>query len=285
MVLVGGGALIALRATVATVVQIHGDGMAPTIVDGDTVLLVRGKWSLDPGDIVVYDPTPAPVDGDTSPLPEPAPGHDQEDQDHPDARKAPVKQLRNTAVVDKDEFEGNWERVKDRSGVNAMPASVLRLGRVLAQPGDTVTFNVEGAAMGLSVNGSPVQRKDSDPMRIVLRGQPVLGEDREDVEKPRLRGTAYEWVGDVRYPVLTNSSPRANWGAMALPPDRGPVEVTAPGYLILADNREEGACCDSRAVGWVTPEHVRGEVVARLAGDSRVTPDLDPRARGLQWLP
>jgi signal peptidase I len=284
LVLFGGGAMLALRATIATVVQVHGDGMAPTIVDGDTVVLMRGRWSVQNGDIVIYDPTPADLIEPAGELPRPTPGADEEQTDYPDARKRPVKAMRNTAVVDEDEFEGNWERVKDRSGVDAEKARTLRVGRVIASPGDTVTFNVEDAAMGLVVNGVPVRQKQGDTMRIVLKGDPVLGEDPEDVERPHIRNTAYEWLGDVRYSVLTNTADTA-WTQLALPEERGPVQVQAPGFLILADNRNEGACCDSRAIGWVIPEHVRGEVMARIAGNTNAVPDMDPRARGPALLP
>lgn len=284
LTLFGGGALIALRATIATVVQVHGDGMAPTIVDGDTIVLVRGRWSVGNGDIVIYDPTPPGLADVSGSPPRPTPGAKDEQPDYPDARKPPVKAMRDTAVVDEDEFEGNWERVKDRSGVDAERARTLRIGRVIASPGDTVTFNVQDAAMGLSVNGVPVRQKPGDTMRIVLRGEPVLGEDQGDVDRPRIRATAYEWLGDVRYSVLTNTADTA-WTQLALPEERGPVQVQAPGFLILADNRNEGACCDSRAIGWVIPENVRGEVVARIAGNTNATPDLDPRARGPALLP
>jgi signal peptidase I len=284
LVLFGGGSLIALRATIATVVQVHGDGMAPTIVDGDTVVLVRGRWSVGNGDIVIYDPTPNTLEDPAGTLPRPTPGAEDEQPDYPDARKRPVKAMRNTAVVDEDEFEGNWERVQQKSGVDADKARTLRVGRVIASPGDTVTFNVQDAAMGLSVNGVPVRQKAGDTMRIVLRGEPVLGEDPAEVGRPRIRATAYEWLGDVRYSVLTNTADTA-WTQLALPEERGPVQVHAPGYLILADNRNEGACCDSRAIGWVIPENVRGEVVARIAGNTNATPDMDPRARGPALLP
>jgi signal peptidase I len=274
-----------LRASVATVVQVHGDGMAPTIVDGDTVLLIRGKWSVMPGDVVVYDPHPADDPEGSSELPQPAPGAGEEDDTHPDARKSSIKQMRDVSVVDRDEFEGNWERVKEKSGVDTPVARAYRIGRVVACPGDKVTFNVDEAALGVSVNGIPLQQKSKEPIRIVLRGKPILGEDEAAVHRPRLRTSAYEWHGDVRYQVLTNTSADAAWPTLGLPSDRGPVQLTAPGYLILADNRQEGACCDSRAIGWVRPDHVRGEVVARLAGNSNATPDLDPQARGIQWLP
>ena len=53
-VLVGGGTLVLLRMAFATVVKVHGDGMAPALLDGDHVLLLRGAWSVDRGDVVVY---------------------------------------------------------------------------------------------------------------------------------------------------------------------------------------------------------------------------------------
>ena len=59
-VLLGGFALVMTRASIATVVRVHGTGMDPTISDGDGVLLVRSTLALEAGDIVVYDPTPRP---------------------------------------------------------------------------------------------------------------------------------------------------------------------------------------------------------------------------------
>ena len=58
LVLVAGVIVIGVRLSAATVVRIHGHGMAPTLLDGDHVLLVRGTWGLERGDVVVYDPTP-----------------------------------------------------------------------------------------------------------------------------------------------------------------------------------------------------------------------------------
>ena len=287
LVIVGGIALVGVRASVATVVRVHGDGMAPTIVDGENVLLVRGRWGLQRGDVVIYDPTPPPPPAEEL-APEYSPyGAPDEDSAQLDHARPERGELRNTAVVDVEELEGNWRKVQRRSGAEEDPAPVsrtFRVGRVLAVPGDTVTFNVPDAAMGLQVNGVPLKRKDTEPMQIVLRGQPQPGEDPAEVETPQIRATAYEWTDDVRYTVLLElGEPR--WEGMNLPSDVGPVEVEATGYLVLADNRQEGACCDSRALGFVDPGHVRGEVVARLAGDPEATPDLDPRSRGLAWLP
>jgi hypothetical protein len=278
--LVGGGALLIVRAFLATVVQVHGDGMAPTIVDGDTVMLLRGRWAVGAGDIVVYDPAHGVAPGPVGTPPLPDPGQAREDPGEPDARARPVRPLRDTAVVDEDELEGRWDEVTRRAAGSGPRA--LRLGRVLACPGDTVTFNLADASMGIAVNGARVQHKPGETIRIVLRAE---GPDGPAPGSPRLRTTAYESMGELRWPVLTDAAPRARWNALELPPDPGPVEVRAPGYLVLADNRPEGACCDSRALGWIDPEAIRGEVVARLAGNSRSTPDLDPRTRGASLLP
>ncbi len=154
---------------------------------------------------------------------------------------------------------------------------------VLALPGDSVTFHAPGVPLGLLVEGEPVVRKAAAPLRVALRGErpahapPALA----------LRATAYETVGDRRFRILLDpdAAPPA-WRALDLPPaDAGPVQVVAEGYLVLADNRVEGACCDSRALGWIDPDAVRGEVVARLSAPPAATPDLAPEARGLQWSP
>lgn len=287
VVLVGGAALVVTRASLATVIQVHGDGMAPTILDGESVIMVRGAWGIEPGDIVVYDPTPASeaCDDQSDPAPErgrdealgPSPGGRQIDPSQPQ-----TGELRNTAVVDVDEVENNWQRVRDR-GDRAPPRN-FRVGRVLAVPGDTVTFHVPDVALGLVVNGVALQQKPDDPIRLVLAGKPAPGEDPGDAHTPRLRPLAWETLGDTRYPVLLGDE-LESWPGMGLPADLGPIEVQADGYLILADNRNEGACCDSRAIGWVPADNLRGEVVVRLAGDPGAAPDSDPRSRGLARLP
>lgn len=288
LTLVGGVALVATRVGVATVVQIHGDGMAPTLFDGDHVMLVRGSASVERGDVVVYAP------GVPQPLPPSEPelaeaDHPRADNDNgaeqPDVRQDPNRDLRNTAVIDPDELEDNWERVQARSGgLVTYEAPTLRVGRVLAVPGDRVAFNVPGAALGVAVDGAPLLQKAGEPLRLALR-------DAEDPEgpvgAPRLRATAYENTDERRYQVLaTAREPEDPWPGLGLPPpEAGPVELVAPGYLVVADNRDDGACCDSRAVGWVPAEAIRGRVLARLTSNPSAAPDLDPHARGLQWKP
>jgi signal peptidase I len=280
-VLVGGGVLLLTRAMLATVIQVHGDGMAPTILDGESVVMIRGTWGIEPGDLVVYDPTPPPEEAcdderpDGVPRPSPAPGP-SEGGAAVDEQRTPRGELQDAAVVDVDDVESNWQRVRDRDS-RARPRN-FRIGRVLARPGDTVTFHVPDVALGLVINGSPLQQKLDDPIRLVLAGRG------EDVQNPRLRTLAWETLGDTRYPILPGAS-GSSWPAIPLPDDLGPIEIRAEGYLILADNRDEGACCDSRAIGWVSAEKVRGEVVVRLAGDPGAAPDSDPRSRGLARLP
>ncbi len=285
--LVGGAALISTRALLATVIQVHGDGMAPTILDGESVVMIRGTWGIEPGDLVVYDPTPPPEEAcdETAPnadgRPSPAPGP-SDDGASVDEERTPRGQLHDAAVVDVEDVESNWQRVRDRDS-RAHPRN-FRVGRVLARPGDTVTFNVPDVALGLVINGSPLQQKLDDPIRLVLAGRGAPGEDREAADTPRLRTLAWETLGDTRYPILPGTA-ASRWSAIPLPDDLGPVEIRAEGYLILADNRDEGACCDSRAIGWVDADKVRGEVVMRLAGDPGAAPDSDPRSRGLARLP
>jgi len=274
--LIGGVGLVAARATVATVVQVHGDGMAPTIFDGDNVLLTRSRWDLEAGDIVIYDParTSPAVPLDTPPEGSPE-GIVETDPNYTDPSLSPRGELRNTAVVDLDEIEGRWERLRDKGKPKRERSEVLRVGRVVAVPGDVVTFNVPEAAHGVAVNGEPLQQKPGEPMRLVL----------EHESEPRLRATAYEWIGSMRYPVLVPVSEDPGWPGMELPEDLGPIEVEATGYLVLADNREEGACCDSRALGFVERSAIKGEVRARVSGDAHSSPDAAPESRGPRWLP
>lgn len=282
LTLFGGAALVVTRLSVATVLEIHGDGMAPTLMDGDHVVLLRDD-ELVRGDIVVYDPAGARPGVWDPNVP------DIEDktgkragEDYPDARRSPEGDFRNTAVVDREELEDNWKKVQSKSSgiANRKQAGPLRLGRVLAAPGDRVTFHARGGALGLAVDGALLPHKDAQPIRIALRGS-------QPERAPQLRALAYENTEQRRYPVLVRSAehPPA-WPGLALPPvDTGPVEIEAPGYLIVADNRDDGDCCDSRALGWIPADAIRGKVLLRLPGDPEATPDLDPAARGLLWDP
>ena len=72
---------------------------------------------------------------------------------------------------------------------------------------------------------------------------------------------------------------------MRLPGDAGPLEVEADGYLVIADNRDEGACCDSRALGFVGADRIRGEIVLRLGGRNHSHPDVAPDQHGMLWKP
>ncbi|MEM7154879.1 MAG: S26 family signal peptidase [Myxococcota bacterium] len=288
MTLVGGIALIATRVSLATVVQIHGDGMAPTLLDGEHVMLVRGSWSVERGDVVVYEPgaaaplapaSPEPVEGDD-------PDADNHDGDElPDVRQEPGRDLRNTAVIDPEDLEDNWQKVQDRSdGLATYEAPVLRVGRVLAVPGQRVAFHVPGAVLGIAIEGQPLTHKSAEPLRLALH-------DVDDPEgpagPPRMRSVAYESTEERRYQVLVPlDAPSDPWLGLGLPPaEAGPVELEAPGFLVVADNRDDGACCDSRAIGWVPADAIRGKVLVRLVGNSAAAPDLDPGARGLQWKP
>ncbi|MBZ5711832.1 S26 family signal peptidase [Nannocystis pusilla] len=258
-VLVGGAALLVLRCSFATVVEIHGDGMAPNLRSGDHVLFVRGTWGLDRGDLVVYDPTPPPP----PPAPEPVqelPGARPE----PDARprvSGTRDRLRNTAVVDAKELglDDEWEKVQRRSGVAGRPPPrSLRVARILALPGDTVTFGDPRGALGLAINGEPLAHKPGD-------GPGEAG----------ARPTSFEIIDDRRYQVLASTAGPDAWPGMGVPADGGPYEMPADGYLLVADNRDEGACCDSRAIGWVDTDQLRGEIVLRLGG----APDDPPAAK------
>lgn len=279
IVLIGAGIVVLTRASAATIVQVHGDGMAPTILDGDSVVMVRGTWGIERGDIVVYDPTPPPAQPElpepSRPLPRSTPGATPEGSTI-DSERRPRGQLRNTAVVEVEEVEANWDRV----AADADRPRSYRVGRVLARPGDRVTFHVPDVPLGLLVDGNPIAQKPGDPIRIELAGSTPT----DPARQLRLRSTAWETLGDARYPILLGST-ATDWAGIGLPEELGPIEIQAEGFLVLADNRDEGACCDSRALGWIAPEHLRGEVVIRLAGDPEAMPDGDPATRGMQWLP
>ncbi|MCB9566369.1 MAG: hypothetical protein H6710_03995 [Myxococcales bacterium] len=291
LVLVVGAAVIVLRASLATVLEIHGDGMAPTLLDGDRVLLIRGAWGLGAGDLVIYEPTPPPpppenVTVDKEPS---ARGSDDPGATAHDVERRREDPLRNTAVIDVDDLglDKEWSKVQRRSGVDKElpPApSSFRVGRILARPGDTVTFRSDGRT-GLAINGAPIEHKAAGMIDLVVRGRPDPSESSAALDSPRSRGSAYEMVGGRRFRVLATPGVGERWPAMRLPSDPGPVEIVAEGFLILADNRDDGACCDSRALGFIPAEQIRGEIVARLGGSAQVPEDLDPRSRGLLWRP
>lgn len=270
-VLIGAFALVVTRASIATVVKIHGHGMAPTIADGDAVLLLRSTRSIEAGDIVVYDPTPMPQSIDPSEPPPPgAPdtrGHGLAD---PDAD--PSGQLVNTAVVDVEAVERRFERMRgEEAAPPEAPPTSYRLGRVLAVPGDAVSFNVTEGALGLAINGAPIESEPAPPRRD------------SDESSRTMRAAAYERAGETRYEVLVGTQP-PRWPGMELPFEDNPVQIRATGYLIVADNRDEGACCDSRELGWIAPERVRGEIAARIAASPPTTRDGDD-AKRVTWLP
>jgi signal peptidase I len=286
--------------SVATVVQIRGDGMAPTMLDGDHVVLLRGSASVARGDVVVYDPTPPARPPEDERASEELDAAGRRDPAGPADPGRPARsRLRNTAVVDADELAESWARVQRRSGAAAgEPASrSLRVGRVLAVPGDLVTFHDPGSALEISVNGARVVSKRADTLRLALRstGGRVRNRDDHPASDPApeatlaARATAWETLdGGRRYRVLLpdETTVTPDWAPLELPPrSAGPVELEAPGYLVLADNRDEGACCDSRALGWIAAERIRGEVLARLPGNNAASPDLAPEARGFAWAP
>ena len=281
LVLVGGAAALVLRCGVATVVEIHGDGMAPTLLSSDHVLLLRGTWGLAAGDLVVYDPTPpAPLAPRAAPPPD-IPG-EREGPGLP-RHDGPRQRLRNAAVVDVDDLDlgDEWQAVQRRSGVQDSAPKSLRVGRILAVPGDRITFGEPAGALGLAINGRPLTQEVGAPLRLAVRGP-------RDAAAPsaRPRSTASEAIGERRYQILTAAPGQTNyWPGMHLPGDAGPLEVEADGYLVVADNRDEGACCDSRALGFVGRDHIRGEIVLRLGGRNQSHPDVAPQDHGLLWKP
>jgi signal peptidase I len=295
-VLVTAAVTIGVRATVATVVPVHGDGMAPTLLDGDVVLMTRGRWRVELGDVVVYAPVATTRASATTPLP-PDPSGTRAPRGESDESRLRHAPFPNAAVVDTGQIDAavnaQWKQVQRRSGADKERSRnrSLRIGRVLARPGDRVTFNAPESAMGIAVNGVPLRHKSSFARRMVLPAQPTQGERARDLDIATVRATAYESLGERRYPILV-SSERENLGgldALVVPSatraSETPTSIIAPGYLVFSDNRPEGACCDSRAVGWIDPDAVEGEVVARLSGAIDKAPDADPAARGPRWIP
>ena len=264
-VLIGGFALVLTRASVATVVRVHGAGMDPTISDGDGVLLVRSTLALEAGDIVVYDPTPPP---EPQPEPDELPGGDPRDA----ASFGPADELQpalpNTAVVDVEGVEKRWGRLSRADSVTPGPPASYRIGRILALPGDAVSFHVQDAPLGIAVNGVPL-RAEADS---------ALGES-----EPASASLTRLEMGP-QGPYRVRPATEVSWPGMVLPEENGPVQIRAAGYLIVADNRDESACCDSRAIGWVPAEHIRGEIALRIRARAPTTRE-GRRATRVEWLP
>ena len=133
-----------------------------------------------------------------------------------------------------------------------------------------------GGALGLAINGKALRQRPEPSIRLP---------DPEH-DTTRLHAAARESQGDGEreYRVLVAADPTpASWPALHLPDDAGPIEMEADGYLVVADNRERGACCDSRAVGWVKPEQIRGEVLLRLGRHH--SESAESATTGLDWRP
>lgn len=264
LVLAAVALLFVLRLTVATVVKVHGHGMAPSLGDGDSVLMLRGTWSVSRGDVVVYEP----VGSDT-----PGPSADAWAADEV-AQLPPESNLPNAAVFDAEALGERWRTLERRAIAAAQDDEMafegeFRVGRVLAVPGDVVTFNVQGAALGLSINGELITQKRRSSVH--LHGHlPDRNEQSwvdERGRKIEASSALYEWLAERRYPVLASTTP-VEWSGMHLPDRHAPVEMEAAGYLIIADNRDGGACCDGRRLGWIAAGRIRGEIVRRLASRS-----------------
>ncbi len=319
-VLVSLVALVAVRASVATVVRIHGDGMAPTLLDGDAALLLRTGWELEIGDIVIYDPElTMPAEAATrvaAPIERANGEMDLGAADEPDISPPMV----NTAVVEREELDHGWNRVQRKTLGDGSHPGGLRVGRVLAMPGDRITFGHESGALGLAINGTPIVQKQGEVALVRLLAPSSsssgdkAGDKARDKATPskqetvlRERATRYEMYGAHRWTVLPAHAP-IEWTGLGLPSlHDGPIEIVADGYLIIADHRDDGACCDSRALGLIPREAIRGELVARMRAkhdpnddpdDDRVQADhggngpaqtstLDGTrsADGWQWLP
>ena len=292
-VLVGGGLLVGLRVAFATVVRVHGDGMVPTLVDGDHVLLLRGQWSIERGDVVVYSTLTATTSSPATATPpeQDAPRSRRDDgRELPDARQTPARDLRNTAVVDPDEFgdalDENWRKVQARAEAGIGTVQAYRVGRVLAMPGDRVSFVDDRDGLGLIVDGHRVEQKESSAVVVALRDAP-------DDHSPHR--ALWEQGGARRYLVLDSGTASPDWRRLTIGHGQLGEPFEAPGYLVLADNRDDGRCCDSRALGWIEPDALRGEVLIRLGAPTETAQDptwdpLESQApntiqRGFQWKP
>lgn len=262
LTLAGGAAVLLARVSLATVVQVHGSGMAPSLREGDYILLLRQTRALERGDVVVYDPLDALGPGDAPWLPRLSPDHptapNDKGHEQPDVRKSPQADFRNTAVVDREELERNWAKVRRKSdGIATRDADrvPMRIGRILAIPGDRVSFNVKDAVLGLAVDDEPLIAKPAA----------------NSCEQPPCPTWAFEQAPDRRYRVFASQAGTSSWPGLHLPSDR--VTTAAEGYLVVADNRDEGACCDSRTLGWIPISAIRGKVMMRLG--AQVGDDAD----------
>jgi hypothetical protein len=133
----------------------------------------------------------------------------------------------------------------------------------------------------LAVNGKPLRQKPAASIRVPKS---------RDTSASRVHASALEQIGETVYQVLLAVDPKAptDWRGLDLPGDVGPVEMEAEGYLVVADHREDGACCDSRALGWIQEDQVRGELVMRLgrrAHEPAEGAEGSGERVGVRWLP
>lgn len=232
--------LAGVRVFCATVVQVEGQAMAPNLGDADRIVVARGDWLIAPGDAVVYHPPPsfwqngegqAPPNG-RAPL-----------QQAPLAVSLSTGKTLPSAWLDAEVLATRWQSLNNDS--RAVDSAQWWIGRVLARPGDVVVFGDPAAKQGIIVNGvvihdvaDPQAGTPTKPTRKVVMGERVVA----------VQGSA------LRLDL-----------ARLLPPNTTlPVAVSAPGYLLLADDRDRGACCDSRRLGWIARSAVEGSVVARV---------------------
>ena len=276
-------ALVMLRLFVVTILVIEGNAMAPSLRNGDQVILLRGTWGLSAGDVVAFDVTktrpsqpdspkprslPPPTNDPKTPAPEERPKNGTQNDPSSDvfrqSAESPRRELRDTHLwIDATEVEDRWERLSNQAAQSGVPDSVLGsaatgtgaigIGRIIALPGQRVTFRDSKCPLGLAGPES----------HCLIRQHQTKD------------GRTLEHRGAVQYAVLhSNDSEMDDWAAMTLPDDTLPVEIIAPGYLILSDDRSSHSAFDSRAIGWIDPEHIRGELVFRV--------NHDPQARGHQ---
>ena len=188
-----------------------------------------------------------------------------------------------------DDFDRYWGEIEDthRSFVERFLARLPTGGRVL----DAACGTGKYARMVLDSGRTPLCVDHTQAyLEKVSEKAPGVQTAVRDLQELPFEGEfdgvmcvdAMEFVPPEDWPVVLERFRRAlrRGGWLYLT-----VELVAEGYLVLADNREDGACCDSRALGWVPAESIAAEVLMRLSGSTAATPDLEPDARGLLWQP
>jgi signal peptidase I len=239
LAVVGVLGLVVVRVFVATIVEVEGHAMSPNLENEDRIFVRRGAWMIAPGDAVVFRPPPDLLTrSGFAPPPASVPPQGQP----PLAMSVTSGQPLPSAWLDRSALAARWSHLQ---GESEDPKGHWWMGRVLARPGDVVVFGDPAAKGGIIVNGA-ILHDVADPQ----------------ADNPKLPSRKIV-LGD-RVVSVQGSTLRFDIARLVPAGTKLPVAIEAPGFLVLADDRDRGQCCDSRKLGWVDASAVKGAVLGRL---------------------